>query len=193
MLYNRQCEAGTCPGRDRHRPANQHHLRHRDGGRPRARSAERSNFLVSPLSRWGRCSGNDLISWHAHGDPAFLHHTFSSPCHAGNVIAVGAAFVYCFLLSMVCSLGKTEANTASKMSMMFVLPSVFFAGHLPARNHAGDLLRAWRDSPRPPLHLPHPCHHPAAQSTASNTGIPSSLVEWRRSLLRLRAPVRKIG
>jgi ABC-2 type transport system permease protein len=95
-------------------------------------------LLVSPLSRWGLMLGKlvpylcigMLMAMLLFGIMRFL---FAVPI-AGSVIALlFATLAYCFaLLSIGLFVGTKAENQmqALQMSMMFVLPSVFFSGFI---------------------------------------------------------------
>jgi ABC-2 type transport system permease protein len=95
-------------------------------------------LLVSPLSRWGLMLGK-LVPYLCIGMLmaillfSIMRFLFSVPI-AGNVFALlVATFVYCFaLLSIGLFVGTKAENQmqALQMSMMFVLPSVFFSGFI---------------------------------------------------------------
>ena len=95
-------------------------------------------LLVSPLSRWGLMLGK-LVPYLCIGMLmamllfSIMRFLFAVPI-AGNVIALlFATFVYCFaLLSIGLFVGTKAENQmqALQMSMMFVLPSVFFSGFI---------------------------------------------------------------
>src|SRR3954451_12131006 len=95
-------------------------------------------LLVSPLSRWGLMLGK-LIPYLCIGMLmatllfCIMRFLFAVPI-AGNPIALlFATFVYCFaLLSIGLFVGTKAENQmqALQMSMMFVLPSVFFSGFI---------------------------------------------------------------
>src|SRR5204863_471566 len=95
-------------------------------------------LLVSPLSRWGLMLGK-LVPYLCIGMLmaillfSIMRFLFAVPI-AGNVFALlVATFVYCFaLLSIGLFVGTKAENQmqALQMSMMFVLPSVFFSGFI---------------------------------------------------------------
>src|SRR5205814_6565951 len=95
-------------------------------------------LLVSPLSRWGLMLGK-LVPYLCIGMLmamllfSIMRFLFAVPI-AGNVIALlFSTFVYCFaLLSIGLFVGTKAENQmqALQMSMMFVLPSVFFSGFI---------------------------------------------------------------
>jgi ABC-2 type transport system permease protein len=95
-------------------------------------------LLVSPLSRWGLMLGK-LIPYLCIGMLmamllfSIMRFLFAVPI-AGSVIALlFATLVYCFaLLSIGLFVGTKAENQmqALQMSMMFVLPSVFFSGFI---------------------------------------------------------------
>ncbi len=95
-------------------------------------------LLVSPLSRWGLMLGK-LVPYLCIGMLmaillfAIMRFLFAVPI-AGNPFALlVATFVYCFaLLSIGLFVGTKAENQmqALQMSMMFVLPSVFFSGFI---------------------------------------------------------------
>jgi ABC-type multidrug transport system permease subunit len=95
-------------------------------------------LLVSPLSRWGLMLGK-LVPYLCIGMVmamllfSIMRFLFAVPI-AGNVLALlVSTFVYCFaLLSIGLFVGTKAENQmqALQMSMMFVLPSVFFSGFI---------------------------------------------------------------
>ena len=95
-------------------------------------------LLVSPLSRWGLMLGK-LVPYLCIGMLmaillfSIMRFLFAVPI-AGNPFALlVATFVYCFaLLSIGLFVGTKAENQmqALQMSMMFVLPSVFFSGFI---------------------------------------------------------------
>src|SRR5207237_4230655 len=95
-------------------------------------------LLVSPLSRWGLMLGK-LVPYLCIGMLmamllfSIMRFLFAVPI-AGNVFALLiATFVYCFaLLSIGLFVGTMAENQMQthQMSMMFVLPSVFFSGFI---------------------------------------------------------------
>ena len=95
-------------------------------------------LLVSPLSRWGLMLGK-LVPYLCIGMLmaillfCIMRFLFAVPI-AGNPIALlFSTFVYCFaLLSIGLFVGTKAENQmqALQMSMMFVLPSVFFSGFI---------------------------------------------------------------
>ena len=83
---------------------------------------------------------------------------------AGNVVAMlFSTLVYVFaLLSLGLLVGTKAENQmqALQMSMVFMLPSVFFSGFIfPARNHAVDFLCARRALSHDLFHRAHARHH----------------------------------
>jgi ABC-2 type transport system permease protein len=95
-------------------------------------------LLVSPLSRWGLMLGK-LVPYLCIGMVmamllfSIMRFLFAVPI-AGNVFALlFATLVYCFALLSIGLLVGTKAENqmqALQMSMMFVLPSVFFSGFI---------------------------------------------------------------
>jgi ABC-type multidrug transport system permease subunit len=95
-------------------------------------------LLVSPLSRWGLMLGK-LVPYLCIGMVmaillfSIMRFLFAVPI-AGNVFALlVATLVYCFALLSIGLLVGTKAENqmqALQMSMMFVLPSVFFSGFI---------------------------------------------------------------
>jgi len=95
-------------------------------------------LLVSPLSRWGLMLGK-LVPYLCIGMLmavllfSIMRFLFAVPI-AGNILALlVSTLVYCFaLLSIGLFVGTKAENQmqALQMSMMFVLPSVFFSGFI---------------------------------------------------------------
>ncbi|PYL28625.1 MAG: hypothetical protein DMF45_08620 [Verrucomicrobia bacterium] len=96
------------------------------------------SLLVSPLSRWGLMLGK-LVPYLCIGMLmamllfSIMRFLFAVPI-AGNILALlVSTLVYCFaLLSIGLFVGTKAENQmqALQMSMMFVLPSVFFSGFI---------------------------------------------------------------
>jgi ABC-2 type transport system permease protein len=107
-------------------------------------------LLVSPLSRWGLMLGK-LVPYLCIGMVmamllfSIMRFLFAVPI-AGNVFALlFATLVYCFALLSIGLLVGTKAENqmqALQMSMMFVLPSVFFSGFIFPRETMPWIFRA---------------------------------------------------
>src|SRR3982751_1885745 len=95
-------------------------------------------LLVSPLSRWGLMLGK-LVPYLCIGMLmaillfSIMRFLFAVPIAGNPAALLFATFVYCFaLLSIGLFVGTKAENQmqALQMSMMFVLPSVFFSGFI---------------------------------------------------------------
>ena len=95
-------------------------------------------LLVSPLSRWGLMLGK-IVPYlcigmlMASGLIAIMHWLFDVPI-AGSLMALFAAtitYIFCLLsLGLLVSTRAQNQIQALQMSMVFIMPSVFFSGFI---------------------------------------------------------------
>ena len=140
-------------GRDRNRPANRHDVRHCHGRWcANANAARWSNCSLVRLSRCGshaRQAGSVFVHRNGDGGGSFRDHAVCVFASRSPAMSSRCCFQRWFMSLRLLSLGLlvgTKAENqmqALQMSMVFMLPSVFFSGfHFPARNDAVDFLRA---------------------------------------------------
>ena len=125
-------------------------------------------LLVSPLSRWGLMLGK-LVPYLCIGMTMaailflIMRFLFGVPINGSVIAIMFATLVYVFALLSLGLLVATKAENqmqALQMSMVFMLPSVFFSGFVfPRETMPDDLLRAQHAPAGDLFHFAHARHH----------------------------------